>query len=357
MVVIGVDTHTRTHSAAAIDAQGRVLAEIQIGAGPDELRRLARWIAEQGPARLVAIEGARGLGLALTRVLLAAGERVVDVACTLTAEGRRAGPRRGKDDPGDAIVVARVALRGERVPAVDATSLDDDLKLLVDARDQLIAEACRVRNRLHALLLVMAPGYRESTGALASKRALAAARRLALGARARDGVRCRLALAAVRRLRAIAAEVAVLDGEIKALIELVAPANLLAVPGVGPLVAAKLLGETRGVGRFSSAAAFAAHAGVAPLPASSGTSQLNRALFTIAMVQARWDRRACEYLARKRAEGKSPAEARRCLKRHLASVVFRAMRADACVANQPHEPRLEQLVADLAERARAPFLT
>lgn len=200
MVVIGVDTHTRSHSAAAIDGQGRVLAEIQIGAGPYELRRLARWIAEQGPERLVAIEGAHGLGLALTRVLLAAGERIVGVACTVTAEGRRAGPRRGKDDPGDAIVVARVALRGERVPAVDAASLDDDLKLLVDARDQLVAEACRARNRLHALLLVMAPGYRESTGALASKRALAAARRLALGARARDGVRCRLAPAAVRRL-------------------------------------------------------------------------------------------------------------------------------------------------------------
>src|SRR5204863_2098715 len=105
-------------------------------------------------------------------------------------------------------------------------------------------------------------------------------------------------------------------------------------------LAAKLLGETRGVGRFASAAAFAAHAGVAPVPASSGTTtrhrlnrggnrQLNRALFTIAMVQARWDPRASEYLERKRAEGKSPAEARRCLKRHLASVVYRAMQEDA----------------------------
>jgi transposase len=368
MVVIGVDTHTRTHSAAAIDSQGRVLAETQVGASPYELRRLVRWIGAQGPERMVAVESARGLGLALTRVLLAAGERVVDVAPTLTAEGRRLGTRRGKDDPGDAIVVARIALRGERVPAVDGASLDDDLKLLVDARDQLVAEAGRVRNRLHALLLVMAPGYRDSTGALASKRALAAARRLALSARARDAVRCRLALAAVRRLRAIAAEISVLEGEIGALIELVAPANLLAVPGVGPLVAAKLLGETRGVGRFSSAAAFAAHAGVAPIPASSGTTrrhrlnrggnrQLNRALFTIAMVQARWDPRACEYLARKRGEGKSPAEARRCLKRHLASVVYRAMREDTRAATERNEPGLEQLVEQLAERSRAPFLT
>jgi transposase len=109
--------------------------------------------------------------------------------------------------------------------------------------------------------------------------------------------------------------------------------------GSVPLTAAKLLGETHGAGRFASAAAFAAHAGTAPVPASNGqvsrhrlarggNRQLNRALFTIAMCQARWDPAARAYLTCKRAEGKSPAEARRCLKRHLANVVYRAMVAD-----------------------------
>lgn len=108
----------------------------------------------------------------------------------------------------------------------------------------------------------------------------------------------------------------------------------------GPIVAAKLLGETHDVDRVPTAAAFAAHAGVSPVPASSGTTrrhrlnrggnrQLNRALFTIAMVQARWDDQGSAYLARKRAEGKTPPEARRCLMRHLAGVVYRAMIADA----------------------------
>jgi transposase len=368
MVIIGVDTHTTSHTAAAIDTQGRLLGEIQVGAGAYDLRRLARWIAHQGPERLVAVEGARGLGLALTRVLLAAGEQVRDVASTLTAQGRRTSGRRGKDDAGDALVIARIALREQRLPLVDPENLDDDLKLLVDARDQLVAEACRVRNRLHALLLVMAPDYRASTGALISKRALAAARRLALKARARDAVRCRLALAALRRLRGIETELSALEAEITALIQIVAPQNLLGVPGVGPIVAAKLLGETRGIRRFCSAAAFAAHAGVAPIPASSGRTtrhrlnrggnrQLNRALFTIAMVQARWDPRAIAYLERKRHEGKSPAEARRCLKRHLATVVYRAMREDARASRPETERDVKAVIKGLADEKRAVFLT
>jgi transposase len=112
------------------------------------------------------------------------------------------------------------------------------------------------------------------------------------------------------------------------------------------LVAAKILGETRDVTRFRSKAAFAAYAGAAPIPASSGTvtrhrvnrggnRQLNRALFTMAMTQARWDPRAKAFLARKRAEGKSSSEARRALKRHLANSLFRAMHEDLEAVRAP----------------------
>ena len=152
-----------------------------------------------------------------------------------------------------------------------------------------------------------------------------------------------LALAAVRRLRAITCDTDALETEMTTAVAARQATNLLAICGVGPIVAAKILGETRGVERFRTAAAYAAHTGTAPLPASSGQTnrhrlnrggnrQLNRALFTIAMVQARWNPDAVVYLARRRAEGKSPAEARRCLKRHLATVVYRAMQDDAVEA-------------------------
>src|SRR5262249_972423 len=130
-----------------------------------------------------------------------------------------------------------------------------------------------------------------------------------------------------------------LERELSQLLKARGCANLLAIRGVGPIVAAKILGETRGISRFRSQAAFAAHTGTAPVPASSGrvqrhrlnrggNRQLNRALYTIAMVQARWDPAARAYLDRKIGEGKSASEARRCLKPHPAIAVSRAPPAD-----------------------------
>jgi len=296
--IIGIDPHSQLHSAAALDEHGRPLAVLEVGADPDSLQQLLTWISSHDEDRLVAVEGCKGYGLALVRVLLAAGETVVDVASHLTAESRRRSTRRGKDDEGDAIAIARVALRESGLPVMDQAHIDADLKLLVDARDQLVQEEARVRNRLHALLLVMTPGYKSITGPLISRPAFARARSLALKARKTDPMRAKLALAAVRRLSAIRDEVSDLETDIDAELARRQPTHLLAIPGVGSLVAAKILGEVRDIRHYASPAAFAAHSGTAPIPASSGNTQrhrlarggnrqLNRALFTIAMVQAR----------------------------------------------------------------------
>lgn len=339
VTTIGVDAHSQVHVAAAVDPQGRVIAERAITASTQQLGEFVEWVQSLPGPRQVAIEGAKGYGRTLTQQLLAAGEAVVDVATGLTAEGRRRSRRPGKDDEGDAVVIARVALREPDLPQMNAAHLDADLQLLVGARDQLVDEQARVRNRLHALLLGLIAGHRQVTGALISQAALRRARSLALKGRAHDPVRAKLALAAIRRLHALTAEIKAMEIDIAAAVELRPHQHLMAIPGVGPLVAAKILGETHDARHFRSAAAFAAHAGTAPVPASSGNThrhrlarggnrQLNRALFTVAMVQARWHPEARAYLARKRAEGKTGAEARRCLKRHLAAVVYRAMLRD-----------------------------
>lgn len=340
MVIVGIDAHTQSHTAAAIDEHGRELATLTVGACPAELARLLAWIDGLGEVGLVAIEGAKGFGLPITRRILVTGVEVIDVPTHLTSLGRRSSRSRGKDDPADAVTIARMALREPGLPRLRSSHLASDLKLLVDARDQLVAEGTRIRNRLHALLLALAPGYRSETGALSTVVALRTARRLVRANEAADPIRARLALGAIRRLKVIDAEAAGLEHEIGEVVEATGASRLRAICGVGPIVAGKLLGETHDVDRFPSAAAFAAHAGVAPIPASSGTTtrhrlnrggnrQLNRALFTIAMVQARWDSQGSTYLTRKRGEGKTPAEARRCLMRHLAGVVYRAMVADA----------------------------
>lgn len=244
MVTVGIDPHTRTHSAAAIDDRGRVLGVLTVGVSPGELDRLVHWIENLGPERIVAVEGARGFGLPLCRRLLAQGETVIDVPSALTASERRSSRRPGKDDAIDAVAVARVALREPGLPKVAPEVLASDLKLLVDARDQLVCEATRVRNRLHALLLVLAPGYRERVRDLTSAGSLVVARRLALRAREDDPVRSRLACSAIARLRLLAQEIDTLEREITSALDAVAPAHLLSICGVGTLVAAKILGRS-----------------------------------------------------------------------------------------------------------------
>ena len=180
-------------------------------------------------------------------------------------------------------------------------------------------------------------------------------------------MRAHLALAAIRRLHALTAEIkATRSLDIAAAAGLRPHQHLMAIPGVGPLVAAKILGETHDARHFRSAAAFAAHAGTAPVPASSGNTtrhrlarggnrQLNRALFTIAMIQARWHPDARAYLARKRAEGKSrqPKPAR-CLKRHLAAVVYRAMLRDLTSTIAVHTAKPQPPLDESGARTATP---
>ena len=187
MLTIGIDAHSRSHSAAAIDDQGRVVAEVTVDATADGLDRLSAWTFSLPAPRHVAIENARGYGLALARRLIGAGEHRPSVPASMTGDGRRASGQRGKTDRSDAVAIARIALRDpQRLTRLDADALDDRLKLLVDARQQLIVEAHRWRSRIHALLRVCAPGYYELTGALASPGSVRRARTVARRARRVD---------------------------------------------------------------------------------------------------------------------------------------------------------------------------
>ena len=124
------------------------------------------------------------------------------------------------------------------------------------------------------------------------------------------------------RVQFLTAEASQLEGEIGRLVGAVAP-WLLELPGIGPISAAQVLVSWSHAGRLRSEAAFAALAGVSPIPASSGQitrhrlnrsgdRQLNRALHTIALARLRDDPDTRAYAARRRGDGKSPREIRRC---------------------------------------------
>lgn len=333
MAAIGVDTHKFSLAACAVDERGAVVSEASFANDPAGHVEFARWATTAVPGAMVGIEGSATYGSALVRSLGSAWP-VREVPPHLTRRERIRTRRPGKSDPGDALAIARVTLREHELPPPRHAGASRDLQLLVEARDDLVGEATRMRNRLHADLLVLLPGDRSVAGRMVGPRRLAL---VASRLRRRSELQAELARARLAALRRLDVEIAALETRIAGR---VVGHPLLAIPGVGPLVAAKLIGEVGDVSRLRSADGFAALAGVAPIPASSGqrqrmrlnrggNRQLNRALFTVAMVQLRHHPPAQAFMARKRSEGKSGREAIRCLKRHLARVVFHALRRGA----------------------------
>jgi transposase len=273
-------------------------------------------------------------GASVARFLLAAGQDVREVPPHLSRHERIRTRRAGKSDPGDALAIARVTAREADLPPVRTADLSHDIGLLTEARDDVVAEITRTRNRIHADLVRLVPGYEARAANLVAARHRQTVRRLLRGLR---GVHVELARDRLRQLERLLADADRLERRLAAL---VADHPLVGLKGSGVLVAAKLIGEAGDVRRFRSADAFAALAGVAPIPASSGQTQrlrlnrggnrqLNRALHSIALSQAWHHPPATAFIERKRAEGKSWREALRSLKRHLARVVFRLLIAGA----------------------------
>lgn len=213
----------------------------------------------------------------------------------------------------------------------------EDLKLLVDYRDQLHHERTRVCNRLHADLAIAYPGYQRGIGkALTSRRSLNKVDELLA---ADHSVRADLDRQRLARLREIDAELKQVVIQLEVLIE-ASGSTLVDIVGISTVVAARLLGEVGDTRRFPTSSAFAAGNGTAPLDASSGRNEhhrlnrggnrrINRALYTIAITQTRHEPRAADYLARKRSSGHTRRGALRCLKRRLSDVIYRTMLEDA----------------------------
>lgn len=334
MQAIGIDTHKATLAACVVDQLGTALAERTFDNDPAGHRALLEWARTIAPQAVVGVEGSASFGAPLARFLIAAGLTVREVPPQLSRRERLRTRRAGKSDPGDALAIARVTVREGNLPPVRLPDRSLEIQLLVKAREDVVAETVRVRNRLHADLRVLAPGYGAIAANLTAVRHQRAIGRLL---RRLTGVQAELARGRLVRLSVLAAEERTLTARIG---RLVVGHPLLSLPGAGPLVTAKLIGEVGDITRFRTADAFAALAGVAPIPASSGqvqrmrlnrggNRQLNRALFTIALTQARSYPAARAYIERKRAEGKSWREALRALKRQLVRTVFRLLQEGA----------------------------
>lgn len=335
MITIGVDAHKQVHVALALDDAGRELADWR---GPNSAagwEQLFQWAGAWQSELQWGIEGAWGYGRGLSQFLVAAGQRVYEVNARWIALGRRRARKSDKTDQLDARAIAQmVRQEEEKLPKIQQEDQTTLLELMTIERERALAEATRLRNQIHALLLNLDPQYPTVLKNLKSGKSLnilenytiqyenlvqqeraSSVRRLAQ--------RLRLALdqaaELARRIREQAAQYA---------------GPLTQLCGVSLLTAGALAGILGPGQRFGSDAQLAAYAGVAPIEASSagltrhrlsrgGNRRLNSIIYRIALTQAHHHPEARAYLNRRVSEGKTPREARRALKRYIVRAVWK----------------------------------
>ena len=335
-VIIGVDPHKLSATIEVVDDRESLLGSGRFTtdrAGFTAMRTYARtW-----PQRTWAVEGANGVGRPLAQRLLAAGETVVDVPAKLAARVRifDTGHNR-KTDAHDAHSIAVVAVRTEGLRVLKVDGELEAMRMLVDRRQALTRRRVQIVNRLQALLAELLPGQAKKDITTAQAKAMLAS------VRPRDitgKTRRWIAAEELAELVAVESKMKKANAELKTMVK-ARGSRLMDLHGVGPVVAARILADVGDVARFADRNRFASWTGTAPLDASSGEQnrhrlsragnrRANHVIHIAAVTQLRSATEGRAYYRRKRAEGKKPMEALRCLKRRISDAIYRQLVADA----------------------------
>ena len=334
-LIIGVDTHLDTHTAALCDARGRTVSHLQVAATSAGYAQLLEWADSAAAGRPVAwaIEGTRHYGLGLARYLSGNGQQVAEIDSTRHV-GRR---RTGKSDPIDAVRAARELLARPHPAQMRADGEREILRLLMLDRDNAVASAKTARTTLASVLVTAPADLRDQLRGIPAERRSRTCAQLACppGADRLTRVVYQTLILAERAV-ALTQLADHLEAQIAGVVEDMAPGLVEAEYGLGALTAAQVLLSWSHAGRIRSEAAFGMLSGTAPVPVSSGRTdrhrlnrlgdrQLNRALHTIAVSRMRSHPQTQDYVQRRRAEGKTDREIRRCIKRYLARHLFRTL--------------------------------
>ncbi|MBL8929287.1 MAG: IS110 family transposase [Kineosporiaceae bacterium] len=335
--VVGIDTHARTHTYCLLTAAtGAVIDTETFPTTASGNARAISWILRRTSGSVLAVvEGTSSYGAGITAALVETG---IDVAEVRPA-GRSSHAHQGKSDLLDAEAAARSVLgrEFESLAKPRQSGQRAALRVLLAARSIIDQQRTANRNALLALLRSVDLGVdarKPLTDAqvrtIASWRATRSAKPRDLLAIARREAR-RLAQCVVEQTELLKQN----HRELQQLAQALAP-GLLDQPGVGPVTAGIILCAYSHHGRVRSEAAFAALGGIAPLQASSGNTtrhrlsrsgdrQLNRAFDVIVRTRMSYDATTRDYIARRRTEGRSNREIRRCLKRYVCRAIFREL--------------------------------
>ena len=347
LVTGGVDAHTDTHDAAALDERGRLLGVRTFATTPDGNRALLAWLESFGRVGVIGVESTGSYAAGLVRFLRSRGVETVEVNRP-HAHTRR---RRGKSDPIDAEMAARQALAGHAMVVPKRTDgIVEAIRHLRLARDSAVKARTAAFNQLTEMIVTTPDELRQHLDQRKTTRG-----KTALCARLRpDLERLHEPLHAAKlALRSLARRVAELDREILALDERLTPLVAAAAPRTTQLIAVStghagqlLITAGENIDRLHSDGAFAALCGASPIPVSSGrrdryrinhggNRDANRTLHMIAVCRLRYCQRTRAYTQRRLAEGKTKREIIRCLKRYIARELYHALRADLADLNLP----------------------
>jgi transposase len=335
-LVVGVDTHVDTHTAALCDVRGRPLAERRVQTNPAGYAEMAAWAsAAAGDTPVVwAVEGTRHYGLGLSRFLAGQGQRVVEIDRSHHVGKRRA----GKSDPIDAVRAAKEFLARPNPAQMRADGDREALRVLMVDRDHAVDCVRSARAVLTSLIVTAPTELREQLRGLTRKRRPPACAQLRCPEEADRQTRVlHQSLARLgQRIVDLTAVVEELEAEIAGIVDDLAPGLVADEPGLGALSLAQILLSWSHAGRIHSEAAFEMLSGTAPVPVSSGRTdrhrlnrlgdrQLNRALHIVATNRMRHHPETVAYVQRRRAAGKTDKEIRRCIKRYLARHLYRRL--------------------------------
>ena len=258
----------------------------------------------------------------------------MEVSPHLTGKQRNRSRDRSKSDSHDALAAARIVLQEEqKLPRVTVEDETTQVKLLDEHRDNLVRERTRLVNQLHGHLTALDPHYKDRLGGLQGERTLLYCQRYPLSKEdALLQIREKIVRQLAKSIRQLNTHIAELEVQLESLVQQIAP-WLLSIQGIAWLNAAKLIAHVGLIEHFATAAALALYAGLAPLRTGTagnyshrvnarGDRQLNAVFHRIAKVQSRCNPLAQAYLVKKKAEGKTPKHAFRCLKRRLVDIVF-----------------------------------
>ncbi|PZS14821.1 MAG: IS110 family transposase [Pseudonocardiales bacterium] len=335
-VMIGVDPHKGSHTAVVLDQVETVLGQVRVKARADQVEQLRRW-AQEWPDRVWAVEGARGLGQLLAQQLIAVGEHVVDVQPKLAARVRLLNTGQvNKNDPNDARSVAVAALRAHDLREVGIEEDTAVLRVWSRRYRDLASLRTQVVCRLHAVLCELVAG--------GFSRQLTAGQ--AIEVLDRVAVHGAIAQARLELARDLVADLQRIDAQRREVKRRTARAvtashtTITDIYGVGPIVAATVLGYVRDIRRFPTRDRFASYNGTAPIEASSGNRtihrlsrrgnrQLNYVIHMAAVTQIRNRGTAGRaYYDRKIEEGMGGKAALRSLKRKISDSIYARMIED-----------------------------